>query len=103
MGGRRTLVWAVPPSLSLLLLACAALLTPWHERKTSLEVGANSAPWYYPARSQNTVGLMPGAEQYYNPDVDPKEAEAAIGSPSQMQDMYRYRFTPVDIDELLFA
>lgn len=31
---------------------------------------------------------MPGAEQYYNPDVDPKEAEAAIGSPSQMQDMY---------------
>ncbi|EKX45799.1 hypothetical protein GUITHDRAFT_138660 [Guillardia theta CCMP2712] len=102
MGGRRRrLVSALPLSLSLLLFACASWISQRDERVTSL--GANSAPWYYPARSQSTAGLMPGAEQYYNPDVDPKEAEAAIGSPSQMQDILQRMTRELTTDTMEIA
>jgi hypothetical protein len=37
----------------------------------------SAAPWYYPVRSNANSGLMPGAEQYYYPQVQPGDGIAA--------------------------
>ena len=37
----------------------------------------STVPWYYPVRSEANSGLMPGAEQYYNPEVQPDDGLAA--------------------------
>jgi hypothetical protein len=37
----------------------------------------SAAPWYYPVRTKANAGLMPGAEQYYNPEVQPDDGMGA--------------------------
>ena len=63
---------------------------------------AGSAPWYYPVRSKATAGLMPGAETYYDPQVQPGDGLGATDA-DKMQNLLQRMTREMSTDTMEIA